>query len=285
MNTLSPMESAWRSLEAALTEHAKPLVKGLKPGATEDDLARLQKKLRRPLPAELADLYRVHSGAKRIFPEGGPRNSSPAYSLIQPKFVAGQHKPCTLEEQGITGESINNDPGVQAEYWLPEWIPFAETWGIDRLCLDLAPAPGGKIGQVIELRKHDLKRQLIADSLVDWLEMIAERLASRRYSYTSDIGLVDMGEGFERWSTPQAFRDDPAYLLVKTTKSGNEYWMKEVASANRWQCDEPLNTELLQDKDRWFAFVCVNGEKFKDASGSALGDVADRFDALQVESE
>jgi cell wall assembly regulator SMI1 len=59
---------------------------------------------------------------------------------------------------------------VKGEFWWnPLWIPIATNGGGDDICIDLDPAEGGKVGQIITFW-HDWElREVILDSLEEWL--------------------------------------------------------------------------------------------------------------------
>lgn len=59
------------------------------------------------------------------------------------------------------------------EWWRLGWIPFCGDGGGDHLCVDLDPADGGTVGQVISMW-HDMpNRDLTGTSLTDFIEIIA----------------------------------------------------------------------------------------------------------------
>ena len=52
-------------------------------------------------------------------------------------------------------------------------MPFASDGGGDSLCIDLAPADGGMIGQIILMNHDDASRPKIARSLGELLNRLA----------------------------------------------------------------------------------------------------------------
>ena len=60
--------------------------------------------------------------------------------------------------------------------------------GGDHHCLDLAPAPGGDVGQIIRMWHDDVARCVEARSFRAWLEAYADELEHGHYSYSDDYG-------------------------------------------------------------------------------------------------
>ena len=59
------------------------------------------------------------------------------------------------------------------EWWRLPWIPFCGDGGGNHLCVDMEPAEGGINGQVITMWHNDARRELIAKSLTEFIEIIA----------------------------------------------------------------------------------------------------------------
>ena len=90
------------------------------------------------------------------------------------------------------GLSDNGDfDGIQSEphetisdcWWSNKWIPFTYNGFGDHYCLDLDPTVKGIKGQVITMW-HDMpERNLLANSLSDWLESYVDGLYSGNYEF------------------------------------------------------------------------------------------------------
>jgi cell wall assembly regulator SMI1 len=62
-------------------------------------------------------------------------------------------------------------------------------------CLDLAPAAGGNVGQVIIVEWQEPTRGLIAPNFRVYLETFADALERGEYWFSEDgYGLVDLGD-------------------------------------------------------------------------------------------
>ena len=68
------------------------------------------------------------------------------------------------------------DKGIAKAWWNSGWIPFASNGGGDHLCLDLSPAKGGNVGQIIRIRHDDPARALMGTSFGAWLHALADTI-------------------------------------------------------------------------------------------------------------
>jgi cell wall assembly regulator SMI1 len=67
--------------------------------------------------------------------------------------------------------------GIQSIWWDEGWIPFADNFRCDYICLDLQPTKHGKRGQVIHFNHESGRRLLLAKSFGAWLAEVAQSLA------------------------------------------------------------------------------------------------------------
>ena len=262
------IREAWRRLEAAIAANAKPMLKRLKPPATEEDIAKAEAKLKRTLPAALRELYLVHGAAGNVFPSAEKRDM--AYSLIPVKQLAMHYRPCTLEDYGVAAEEVDADDGVAREAWHADWIPFATNGGGDYQCVDLAPGEGGTVGQVIELQHEGVARRLRAPSLIGWVDIIADRLTEGIY-FADDGGLAHNGEDGSGRVSADAIRQRDDLVLVKKTKSGVEYWAKVIQSPAAARDEPPMRDILQGDDGRYYLIFPLQGNRVVAANGAALG--------------
>jgi cell wall assembly regulator SMI1 len=92
----------------------------------------------------------------------------------------------TLQEQ-LSADAVfeddeceHKDP-IQPVWWNAQWIPIGSNSSGDFICLDLNPAPGGNVGQVISYWHTDPDRKVLANSFRDWLTKFADDLESGQY--------------------------------------------------------------------------------------------------------
>lgn len=71
--------------------------------------------------------------------------------------------------------SVRNGDGVLKRYTHAAWIPFAQDGGGNAYALDLAPAEGGTVGQVIVIGPDEDFRRVLAPSLTQFFQDAAGR--------------------------------------------------------------------------------------------------------------
>ncbi len=85
------------------------------------------------------------------------------------------------EFEGLSGEP--NGP-IKAEWWNPRWVPLTSNGGGDHHCLDLDPAEGGQVGQIMEFW-HDWEvRTRIAPSFTAWFEAFVTGCETGRFVWS-----------------------------------------------------------------------------------------------------
>ncbi|WP_188825493.1 SMI1/KNR4 family protein [Brucella endophytica] len=103
-----------------------------------------------------------------------------------------------LSEQFPEGRNIENpdhapidaDPGIRPTWWWPGWIPFMENGGGDYLCIDMDPAPGGTLGQVVAYYHDETFRIRRAGNIGHLFARIADGLESGTYILNLDSHMI-----------------------------------------------------------------------------------------------
>lgn len=181
--SLSPSASAddvpalWKRIKKALPSDVKA---SLRKGATEKQLAALELALGVTLPPEFRASYRLVNGQNDegdglIPPEDF---LDEGYLLLPLTGIFGEWKPWVelIEGGEFAGRTSSPDPGVRDDWWHRGWIPFASNGGGDSYCIDLAPAEGGTVGQVIAMNHETGSRPVLAKSFAEFLALLAQRL-------------------------------------------------------------------------------------------------------------
>jgi cell wall assembly regulator SMI1 len=160
-------------------------------GATKRQIADLEKILGFPLPEEVRESYRAHNGTDETpFPFQGNE-------LASLDFIGKVHE---MRRDWMLAPG-NQVPGsiegpIKPEWWSPRRVQLTESGAGDGLMIDLDPAEGGTVGQVIEF-SHELgPLRIHAASWGRLLERIADDAEAGRYLYGKDDemwGLVDDG--------------------------------------------------------------------------------------------
>jgi cell wall assembly regulator SMI1 len=100
-----------------------------------------------------------------------------------------------LDGGDFDDSSSKPDGPIQTDWWNPKWIPLSYNGSGDHHCLDLDPAPGGQVGQIITVWHDWEHREVIASNFQAWLEQFADDLESGKYSVSEEYGgLVKLDE-------------------------------------------------------------------------------------------
>jgi cell wall assembly regulator SMI1 len=171
------MPALWKRLKKALDGDVR---KSLKKGTNDEKLAALEAKIGVQLPADFRASYLLvngqDDGEDGIFPPEDALDEG--YNLYPLKGILGEWSSWVqLTESGeFNGRNSSPDPGVRSDWWHRGWIPFATNGGGDSLCIDMAPADGGTVGQVISMSHESGDRPILAKSFAEFLALVATRL-------------------------------------------------------------------------------------------------------------
>jgi cell wall assembly regulator SMI1 len=192
------VREAWAAIEAWLAANAPSLRKSLRPAAADAAIEKLQSKLGLTLPADFVESLRVHDGQKSSADDGlmpmadDDLGEMPSCRLLPVTEIAREWAMMKeLHDIGeFAGRKTEPARGVRSDWWSPGWVPLADNGGGDSFCLDLAPAKGGTVGQVIVFF-HDMdERPLVAKSFRQWLSDLASAFEAGKYTMDEDEGLV-----------------------------------------------------------------------------------------------
>jgi internalin A len=198
------MDNLWDEVEDALRQYAPRAYAGLRPPASQEAIAEVEKELGVSLPADVKQAYLRHDG------------SSDPHSI----FV-GLCWWCSLEDllqnwrmlvkfsKSDRERNPDNYPApqawwgdlkVQPVFWSPRWIPIGLSGTSSRIYVDLDPAPKGVAGQLIsDAGMQDPK--WMAPSFSDYLACLTEHLKSGRLSEAPDGPWAPKSPGKPIWWT------------------------------------------------------------------------------------
>lgn len=162
----------WGALTAALATAAPEVFASLRPPAAEAELAALERTLGRPLPAAFREVYRATDGqaggaVALIRAPDGDAGEYVLLPLSQVRLLAGSFSADEIEQ--YADETVKADRGVKREWCAAGWVAFAENGAGDFYCLDLDPAKGGTVGQVVHFSHESGDRPRVAKGLTDFL--------------------------------------------------------------------------------------------------------------------
>lgn len=167
--------STWERIEAEIKRLKWAKSRKLNKGASTASLAKVEKTLGVSLPDEFRESYALHDGQDSGTPFLlGP--SDEGYCLLPLAQVLKEAKIWADLKDDFADEEVSADKGIRADWWNTKWLPIAGNGGGDFLCLDLAPAKGGQLGQIITMNHESPTRELWAKSFGEWLHSVAEQL-------------------------------------------------------------------------------------------------------------
>ncbi|THF69187.1 hypothetical protein E7T06_12995 [Deinococcus sp. Arct2-2] len=169
------IDLAWKRIETWYEAQLLPIFRRqvrhaaladlLHPGATELQIAEAETLFGRPFPAEFRASLQRHDGAA-LWPGGeGLPPLEEAWTLTQSRRHALGLSP-TEEQPSIDG--------VEQVWWHSAWWSFERDGGGNGTALDLQPAPGGQLGQVIGIDHETADRPLLATGVASYLNDVAD---------------------------------------------------------------------------------------------------------------
>jgi cell wall assembly regulator SMI1 len=157
---MSDVTTTWTKLEAWIRTNAPDLKKSLKKGASEKQIAKLEKHLGVELPEEYTTFLKLCDGLNE--------NVAEQWTIWKDLLDGGNFEGVTSKPQ----------KGIRNDWWNPKWIPITHDGGGNHLCIDLEPARGGRPGQIITMWHDSPERQLMYPNLTEWLEHILNGVES-----------------------------------------------------------------------------------------------------------
>ena len=168
---------AWARSEARLRTQQPDALRDLPGGADPAEIARVEAELGVSLPEDARASYRLHNGSGGIWvceqgflmpltaPGSGPLPNHGVLDLWRMMAQVGD---------AMAAERSTPVGPIRADWWHPKWVPLTENESGDFVCLDLAPAAGGRVGQVIDWWHEQGATRVLAGSFGEWLASLAE---------------------------------------------------------------------------------------------------------------
>jgi cell wall assembly regulator SMI1 len=185
----------WTRIEAWLRGNWPGALDQLRTGAPASEIEATERLVGLRLPDEVKQFYRLHDGSEDVglFPSSDTSGSDEmAFSPLPLSRVRGEWQNWKrLVEMGeFAGQASQPAAGIRADWWNCGWIPIASNGGGDFQCIDMAPDETGRTGQVISMWHENGRRELLAPSLSDYLQLVAAGLESGKYRYEEDYGII-----------------------------------------------------------------------------------------------
>jgi cell wall assembly regulator SMI1 len=168
------------ALDRWLESHAPQLSRSFGDPVSAAVLSETEALIGRTLPADYVAFARRHDG-QRFLPGAvhGTGTLAPifqAFELLAVSYAESEWR--SMREWGNGMRGIEAVGPVQPLYTHVGWWPFTVVHGASvHHCIDLDPAPGGDVGQVIVVAKDDDRRVVIAPSFGAFVERLAAVLS------------------------------------------------------------------------------------------------------------
>lgn len=171
--------AVWDDLTLWHRANAPRALGSLCPPATPDILDSVERELGLRLPWDLRASLSLHDGGFDVdgFVTLSASNLLARWRIMEQNRITGRYNGIETRPEG---EGV-----LQAGWWHPGWIPFAQESGGDFLCTDTSPAAEGKLGQVIFLGEEGPVPT--ADcSYLAWLERFRDDLLTGKITVDAE---------------------------------------------------------------------------------------------------
>ncbi len=185
---MSAVAHVWQQLEDWLfSVDEDEVVLNLFPGASDVALAKTTKRIRTALAPSHRELLQIHDGTEHqriVWGEELLAAADVAYSwdLLDDWVRTG----------AFNGKHATPVGPVKAAWWHRSWIPLTYDGAGNYHMVDLAPEPGGTVGQVIRYLHRAPERTVVAPSLHEWLgDLVTELRAGKWRVHKDDLVRTD----------------------------------------------------------------------------------------------
>jgi cell wall assembly regulator SMI1 len=191
------MQEIWSQIDTWLGINAPEILDLLQPGASDDEISKLEDFLSVQFPEDIRSSYRIHNG-QSSYDHGFIIDGWELLSLerIRDEWTVWKQ----LLDDGTFQDEYGQDqgseaaPGICNVWWSPKWIPLTYNGSGDHHCLDLSPAESGTVGQIITMWHDDPIREIVSISFRDWFKQYAQRLESGELIFSDEYGIVNAND-------------------------------------------------------------------------------------------
>ena len=173
MHPQMTVAESWQRLDGWLQSMPAAAPEGFKAPACDAEIHLLEGALGAKLPDDFVASVKIHNGqADRCMGCFNGDNLLDVRGILR-EWTSWRD---LVVEGAFDGITSDPDGGIKDDWFNLQWIPFAANGMGDCLCLDLDPAPGGTVGQVIRVLHDDERRECLAASYEQWLDGMVKEL-------------------------------------------------------------------------------------------------------------
>lgn len=165
------VDKIWHLYEKFLKDNKNAVLDTLNPPASAKAIADAEEALGFKIPSESATLLKIHNGQKSFVPETFLTPFS--FLSIETSVKLGLFRK-DPKNNFIKPRTGGKPSGVKPTTWDPNWLVIASGPDGD-VVLDMAPAAGGKSGQVLLLKHDDKEIVIINENFRDFFHDCAHR--------------------------------------------------------------------------------------------------------------
>ena len=188
--------ASWNRIASWLQSNAPAVLERFQAPVTLEQLDTLAAQLNVALPDDFKAFYSIINGtapdrdSSGIFPSCDEWDDMAFGPLALEQIVQEWEMQKELLESGnFVDLKPNSSEGIASDWWNVGWIPFADNGGGDYYCVDMAPTDAGTKGQIITHSHESGEHKLLATSLTDYLNDLANSLDASAFEYDDDDGI------------------------------------------------------------------------------------------------
>lgn len=190
------MRQRWKRIKAWLQVNAPQLLEHLNPGATKADFIAVETAIGKRLPLAFKNFYKIHNGQS----EGSDGLIDTDELLSTTRMVQEWTTWKELLDEGTFKDfEAQPDPGIKNTWFNQYWLPITYDGAGNHYCMDLDPAEGGKVSQIITMDHEDGRRKLLAPTFKAFIKEYVMKLESGEYVYSANYGGIIDKKKLEAW--------------------------------------------------------------------------------------
>jgi cell wall assembly regulator SMI1 len=198
------IKELWQHIETWVRANA-PSEFSLPVGVSGPEITQAETAMGLEFPSDVRESYESHNGSNRIWffdqgylmpltkPHDLPKRKQALFRGVVESWKAMHDM---LQDGYFNDSGFRSRPKgpIKTHWWNPKWIPITYNESGDHVCVDLDPAKGGRIGQVIDWWHERGATSVLADSFTEWLAALAQRLKTGHYRFDKDAHGIKRAE-------------------------------------------------------------------------------------------
>lgn len=182
------MKELIENLKKWLKENIPHLENPFQNGANREELNKLEEKLHVQLPEDFKSFYILCNGQNADAPY-----ITPLGELLSLEGISFQWELWkSLMDNAVFQNNFSEpDKGIKNDWYNLKWIPVTYDGSGNHLCIDLDPADGGNVGQVITMWHDSPERERVAGSFTEWLALFVDQLNEGYFRYDEEMGNLE----------------------------------------------------------------------------------------------